>query len=124
MSDDLPDGRARSRRRFYCDGRWYVPVYCVNCGARQGVVPEVLVMHCAALCDTGSGCQKHASEFSAMSDPNAARDEALAFETGKLASKLGRPATLADLERIADESSTSPIAAIARDHRWAVGRTT
>ena len=40
--DVLPDSRARIRKGgIRIQGVNYVPIYCINCGRRYGLVPEI-----------------------------------------------------------------------------------
>jgi hypothetical protein len=50
--DILPDSRARDAKGSLLtkDGN-VVPVYCANCGAAHGYVPDSLITHVFALCE-------------------------------------------------------------------------
>lgn len=114
--DVLPDSRARSRKgAIYVDGLWYVPVYCINCGKRYGLVPEKHVTHVVALCDTGGCVEKYGAQASHQwVDPDAHLRANLAEATAAIAGKLGRPVTAQELVRMASEPPAG-LAAAARD---------
>lgn len=66
--DILPDSRARvSRGIVSVRGTNYVPIYCANCGAPGGGVPEKHMTFCFYLCT--SCCEKHGSVAGTMAVP-------------------------------------------------------
>lgn len=111
----LPDSRAKRDRSIAGPGGiQYVPIYCINCGKRYGFVPASMITHVTALCDQGcAGKFGDEAHFYADGDTKIRQDgvEAVA----DLMKKLGRPVTLAELDRRASEDSTSALAAVARD---------
>jgi len=115
MADVLPDSRARGGRSVSGpNGIQYVPIYCVNCGRRYGLVPASMITHVTALCDHGcAGKYGDEAHFYADGDTKIRQDGVEAVAA--LIKKLGRPVTLAELERRVSEETTSPLAAVARD---------
>jgi hypothetical protein len=120
--DVLPDSRARERRGSIKgpDGIEYVPIYCINCGRRYGMVPATTITHVTALCD--HGC---AGQYGDLAHTYVDGDEKYKLDAAeamaKLVARLGRPVTAAELDEIAKDS-TSPLAAVARDWRARVSK--
>jgi hypothetical protein len=122
-SDVLPDSRARSHKGgVKVNGVEYEPIYCINCGRQYGLVPATLITHVTALCDTGcAGKYGDLAHFYVDAD---AKFCANALEAvAELAKKLGRPVTAVELDRMAKEDSTSPIAALYRDWQTRTAKT-
>jgi hypothetical protein len=111
----LPDSRTRERKGvIQVGGVNYVPVYCINCGRRYGLVPESHITHVTALCDSGcSGKYGHTAHLSA--DRDTALRQGVAEVHGELVRKLGRPITATELDEMARSGAEPKLAALYRD---------
>lgn len=110
----LPDSRTRDRKGgIKVNGIEYVPIYCMFCGDPHGMVPAKLITHVTAVCDPCA--ETHWAELTNCVDADQKFRSDLEEATADLRTKLGRPVTLAELERIVQEAPSSPIAATIRD---------
>lgn len=106
----LPDSRTRERRIVAGpNGENYTPIYCINCGRPQGMVPEKLITHVTALCD--EGC---AGKYGDLADTYRDPDEVFRENLGEALGPLARVVTLDQLEAMLNEPSPA-LAALARD---------
>lgn len=110
MSDVLPDSRAREARGVVTFGSVaWVPIYCANCGADGGLVPEEGCTFAFYLCQ---GCaDKHGPIAGTMIEPDVAfwqRMEAAQLE------RHGRILSPDELRQALDEPH-NPLALLARE---------
>jgi hypothetical protein len=114
VANVLPDSRPRTRRgEIYMDGKAYVPIYCINCGKRYGMVSAEAITHVTALCDQGCA-GKYGDLAHTYVDGDEKYKQDAAEVVSKLVAQLGRPVTAAELEQLVKEPA-SPLAAVARD---------
>ena len=112
--DILPDSRPRERKgSISVGGVEYLPIYCINCGRRYGMVPAHAITHVTALCDHGCA-GKYGDLAHTYADVDSAFKVNAAEATAALVAKLGRPVTAEELDRLTQEPA-SPLAAVARD---------
>jgi hypothetical protein len=106
----LPDSRARiTRNRVNVRGTIYVPVFCANCGADGGGVPEENMTYCFYLCNLC--CEKQGPIAGTYMEPDAVFHEKV--RQAQL-EKYGRQLTEVEvLKALEDESG--PLAKLARE---------
>jgi hypothetical protein len=98
--DILPDSRLRSPKGVkLIAGQNYVPIFCGNCGAPHGYVPDFLVTSVFALCDA---CQEtHGAVAHHYREPETifwerlanAMNEENVFTSEQIADKLKDPSS-------------------------------
>jgi len=107
----LPDSRATNPKRGqYRDGQWWVPVYCANCGAELGIVPEPSTTFAFFLCDARCA-ETWAPKAGEMVEPDVVFFQTLLDEQ---LDRYGRELTATELmAALADE--THPIHQLVRE---------
>ena len=110
MADILPDSRPRTARGIVnVRGTNYVPIYCANCGAPGGGVPEKHMTFCFYLCT--KCCETHGHVAGTMAVP-----EEIFWEKVKQAQveEYGRLLSNEEVVKAIDDSS-SPFAKLVRE---------
>jgi hypothetical protein len=110
VSNVLPDSRAKTTKgRVSIKGSTYVPIYCANCGAPGGGVPEEHMTFAFYLCDPC--CETHGHIAGTYVEP-----DAVFFEKVKQAQleEYGRPLTAEELSSALD-TKYHPLAKLARE---------
>lgn len=108
--DILPDSRTKTvRGRISVKGVNYIPIYCANCGADGGGVPEEHCTFAFYLCN--ACCEKHGPIAGTYVEP-----DAVFFEKVRQAQleQCGREMTLEEIAKALDNAD-HPLSKLARE---------
>lgn len=108
----LPDSRPRERRGLVLrNGAWWTPVFCANCGADGGLVPEEGMTFAFYLCNPCA--ETHGEIQGTVMIPDEVFWQKLREEQLE---KYGRLLSPEELHAVA-QSNTSPLATLIREGR-------
>lgn len=111
MTDILPDSRLERPKGAVWRGSWWVPVFCANCGADGGLVPEENMTFAFYLCDPCA--EKYGEVAGTYLMPDEVYWERLKQEQ---LNTYGRVLTAEELVQIV-EADASPLATLIKQRR-------
>lgn len=107
--DVLPDSRGSAGSKQSIGGAWWIPIFCANCGASGGYVPEENMTFAFYLCNPCS--EKWGAIANTYQEP-----DAVFFKRIELAQLEKYSRLLGPLELLQElEKADSPLAKLARE---------